>query len=171
MSRGISTVLDVGFAVVLVGASVAVLAGVPSPGLDGAASAQVGGASVAGSTMTVQYERPDGQSAVVTATVAGHLRDAALARRAGVGDAYVEAVEADVGTRIESTGASAQILGACSADAETGGALSEGAETVVAGPAPPTGEPVDATVYRWNGDEHRETVDCDPVVVVRRWSP
>lgn len=171
MNRGISTVLDVGFAIVLVGASVAVLAGVPTPGPDHGAEAGVGGVSVAGSTMTVEYERPDGQSAVATGTVAGHLRDAALARRAGVGDSYVAAVETDVAARIETTGAATQLVGACSPSARGGTDSRREPEPVVVGPAPPSGEPVDATVYRWNAVERPPTVECDPVVVVRRWSP
>lgn len=170
-NRGISTVLDVGFAVVLIGASVAVLAGVPMPAPDHGADAGVGGVSVAGSTMTVEYERPDGRSAVATGTVAGHLRDATLARQAGVGEDYVGAVERRVAERIETTGARTQLVGTCSVSAGTGVDSRGAAEPVVAGPAPPTGVPVDATVYRWNEGGRPGTADCDPVVVVRRWSP
>ncbi|MFB6133034.1 MAG: hypothetical protein ABEJ44_06490 [Halanaeroarchaeum sp.] len=171
MNRGISTVLDVGFAIVLVGASVAVLSGVPTSAPDHGADADVGGVSVAGSTLTVEYERRDGQSAIVTGTVAGHLRDAALARRAGVGADYVRAVERQVADRVEVTGARTQLVGACSVSAGVGDDSRGATEPVVAGPAPPTGEPVDATVYRWNAVERPPTVACDPVVVVRRWSP
>lgn len=171
MNRGISTVLDVGLAIVLIGASVAVLAGVPTPNPDHGADAEVGGVSVAGSTMTIEYDRPDGQSAVATGTVAGHLRDAALARRAGVGDDYVAAVESDVADRIETTGAPTQLVGACSRPDRGEDDSRRETEPVVAGPTPPTGEPVDATVYRWNADAGQSTGECDPVVVVRRWSP
>lgn len=182
MNRGISTVLDVGFAIVLVGASVAVLAGVPTTGVDQQPSVHVGGGvAVAGSTLTVQYERHDDRSAVVTRTVAGHVRDAAIARDQGVGETYVSTVEADVADRIEETGTPTQLVGACVDD---GRASMMGPETkhgsgdeardagmVVAGPAPPSGAPVDATVYRWNASAVPTSTDCQPVVVVRSWSP
>ncbi|WP_259519264.1 hypothetical protein [Halanaeroarchaeum sp. HSR-CO] len=182
MNRGISTVLDVGFAIVLVGASVAVLAGVPATGVDQQPAVHAsGGVAVAGSTMTVEYEREDDRSAVVTRTVAGHVRDAAIARDQGVGEPYVSAVEADVADRIAETGTRTQIVGACVEDgrASTMGPetrhesadAGQDAGTVVAGPAPPTGAPVDATVYRWNESAVPTSTACQPVVVVRSWSP
>ncbi|AKH97094.1 DUF7284 family protein [Halanaeroarchaeum sulfurireducens] len=168
MNRAISTVFDVGFAIVLVGASVAVLAGVPAPGTDQPPTVHSGGGvALSGSTMTVQYPREDGPPAVVTGTVAGHVRDAAVARHAGVGDDYVAAVEREVGTRIKDTGTRTQLVGACEPRNEP----STPADTIVVGPAPPTGDPVDATAYRWNETDDGGSRDCDPVVVVRRWSP
>lgn len=170
MNRAISTVLDVGFAIVLVSASVVVLAGVPAPDVDQRPAVQGGGgAAVAGSTMTVQYARDDGQQAAVTRTVAGHLRDAAIAREQAVGEAYVTAVADDLSDRIETTGTPTQLVGACvEQDGDVAGTETE---PVVAGPAPPTGVPVDATLYRWNESAVPASADCRPVVVVRRWSP
>ncbi|MFB6124724.1 MAG: hypothetical protein ABEJ59_02030 [Halanaeroarchaeum sp.] len=157
MSRGISTVVDVSLAVVLVGASVGVLAGVaptqpsppPRPGS--------GGAAVAGTTLAVDYDRADGASASVTATVAGHLRDAAIARNRSTDGRYVAAVTGAVGDRLDRVGVDAQLLASCPGD-----------DPVVAGRAPPTGGAVTATVYRWNASAEER---CAPVVVVRRWSP
>lgn len=181
MNRGISTVLDVGIAIVLVGASVAVLAGVPTSGVDQQPTVHAGGGdAIAGSTMTVQYERDGDRRAVVTRTVAGHVRDAAIASQTGVGEPYVTAVEEDVSDRIDDTGTRTQLVGACVADggpsasgAQTWNASDEGRHggTVVAGPAPPTGATVDATVYRWNESAVPTTAGCQPVVVVRSWSP
>lgn len=173
MNRAISTVLDVGVAMVLVGASVALLAGVPVPaGGDDVAVHAGGGSAVAGSTMTVEYERADGQQVQVTGTVAGLLHDAALSRQAGVGAPYVTAVETAVADRIQNTGTPTQLVGTCvPAD---GAAPTESVPApVVAGPTPPGDEPVDATTYRWNGNQDAATAtdDCDPLVVVREWSP
>lgn len=182
MNRGISTVLDVGFAIVLVGASVAVLAGVPTPGVDQQPVVHAGGGvAVAGSTMTVQYERDDDRPAIVTRTVAGHVRDAVISRDEGVGETYVTAVEDDVADRIEKTGTPTQLVGACVADGRAPTTASEPRQRngdegyddgmVVAGPTPPTGAPVDATLYRWNESAVPTSADCQPVVVVRSWSP
>lgn len=172
MNRGISTVLDVGVAIVLIGASVGVLAGVPTPAVDQRSAVHSGGGvAVAGSTMSVQYDREDGQTVVVTRTVAGHVRDAAIARHAGVGDAYTTAVESAVADRIEETGTRAQLVGACEANAEDLDREAADGGPVVVGPAPPMERPVDATVYRWNGTDSAATAACEPVVVVRSWSP
>lgn len=157
MSRAISTVVDVSLAVVLVGASVAVLSGVAPADPSPAPRPGSGGAAVAGSTLAVQYERPDGASASVAATVAGHLRDAAIARNRSTDDRYVEAVRSAVGDRLDRVGAPAQLVAACPGD-----------DPVVAGRTPPTGAAVAATVYRWNASTDDS---CAPVVVVRRWSP
>ena len=171
MSRGISTVLDVGIAIVLIGASVGVLAGVPVPTEEqGMAAHRGGGVAVAGSTMSVEYDREDGQTVVVTRTVAGHVRDAAIARDAGVGDAYTTAVESAVADRIGETGTRAQLVGACESVAEEPDREAADGDPFAVGPAPPLDRPVDATVYRWNGSDSEATADCEPVVVVRSWS-
>lgn len=170
MNRGISTVLDVGFAIVLVGASVAVLTGVPAPGpATPPADHLAGGVAVAGSTLTVQYDRADGESAVVTGTVGTLLRDAAIARHMGVGEPFATSVTAAVDDRIEGTGTPTQLVGAC-VPASASVSRSTIRDRVVAGPAPPTGASVDATVYKWNGSVAGRA-DCEPVVVVRSWSP
>lgn len=157
MSRGISTVVDVSLAVVLVGASVGVLSGVPAADPSPAPRPGSGGAAVAGSTLAVQYERADGESASVTATVAGHLRDAAIARNRSGDERYVAAVTRAVGDRLDRVGAHANLVASCPGD-----------DPVVAGRTPPTGAAVTATVYRWNASADDS---CAPVVVVRRWSP
>ena len=171
MTRAISTVLDVGVAIVLIGASVAVFAGVPAPAADtDAPTVSTGGSSLAGSTMTVEYERTDGQPVVVTGTVAGLLRDAAIARHEGVGETYVEAVEDSVTDRIDATGTPTQLLGTCGSLDGTGRTATDNRTQVVAGTSPPTGQPVEATVYRWNASPTGASADCDPAVVLRRWS-
>lgn len=171
MTRAISTVLDVGVAIVLIGASVAVFAGVPAPtdGTD-ALALSTGGSSLAGSTMTVQYERSDGQEVVVTGTVAGLLRDAAIARYDGVGEAYVDAVEESVTDRIDATGTPTQLVGTCGTPDGFGGEAADDRTQVVSGASPPSGHPVEATVYRWNASPTGTAADCDPAVVLRRWS-
>jgi len=168
MNRGISTVVDVSVAIVLVGASVALLAGVPAPDSPSHQAPGTGGTAIAGSTTTVQYERVDGQTAVVTGTAAGLLRDAAIARYRGTGGPFVEAVARSVASRIERTGTPAQLVAAC-----------PGSDPVVAGTAPPDERPVRATVYHWNestlanasaATDRGDAADrCRPVVVVRRW--
>lgn len=168
MNRGISTVLDVGVAIVLVGASVAVLAGVPTPGAtEDVATHTGGGVAVAGSTMTVSYERPDGQTASVTRTVAGHLSVAAKTRATDSGDDYTTAVERDVAERIEDTGTSTQLASACVRETPES---SQVESTVVVGQAPPGDATVDAVVYRPK-ESTSDSSECDPVVVVRSWSP
>lgn len=162
MSRGMSTVVDVALATVLIGASVAVFVGAPPPAGGGDATPIMpdsGGVAVAGATLTVSYRRADGERATVTGTVAGLLRDAAIARRRGTGRRYVDAVRRRIDRRIDRVGTPAQLVGACGM-----------AEPVVAGPTPPGDAPVIATVYRWNRTAANGT-DCRPVVVVRRWSP
>ncbi|MFB6069606.1 MAG: hypothetical protein ABEJ76_01175 [Halanaeroarchaeum sp.] len=158
MTRGLSTVVDVAFAILLVGSSVAVLSGVhpadPAPRVQPG----TGGEAVAGSTMTVRYERADGASAAVTGTVAGLVRDAAIARHRGVGGRYVAAVTDAVDDRLAETGVRAQIVGACPGD-----------DPVVAGQTPAGSRGIRATAYRWNATEGVD--DCRPTVVVRRWSP
>jgi hypothetical protein len=169
MTRAISTVLDVGVAIVLIGASVAVFAGVPAPAEETDTLApSTGGSGLAGSTMTVQYERTDGQAVVVTGTVAGLLRDAAIARHEGDGDAYVDAVEESVADRIDATGTPTQLLGTCGTADDIGSGANR--TQVVSGPSPPTGQPVEATVYRWNTSATGTAADCHPAVVLRRWS-
>lgn len=171
MSRAISTVLDVGLAIVLVGASVAVFAGVPTPAADPARPVpSTGGDTLAGSTMTVQYERADGQDVAVTGTVAGLVRDAAIARQESASEAYVDAVEESVADRIDETGTATQLVGACEDDSGRDAVPSANRSPVVAGPTPPSGQSVDATVYRWNESSDAGTANCDPIVVVRRWS-
>lgn len=171
MSRAISTVLDVGVAIVLVGASVAVFAGVPSPAAEPERPVpSTGGDTIAGSTMTVQYERTDGQDVAVTGTVAGLLRDAAIARHESASEAYVGAVEESVTDRIDETGTATQLVGACAAGSGGDALPSANRSPVVAGPSPPSGQSVDATVYRWNESSAAGSADCDPIVVVRRWS-
>lgn len=164
MNRGISTVVDVAIAIVLVGASVALLSGVPAPDQPTHPSSESAGAAIAGSTTTVHYDRADGQSAVVTGTAAGLLRDAAIARHRGVGEPFVEAVARTVARRIERTGTRAQLVAAC-----------PDSDPVVAGTGPPDERPVSATVFRWGRSGVNGTTDeedrCHPVVVVRRWSP
>lgn len=160
MNRGISTVVDVSLAIVLVGTSVAVLSGVPAAHSQLMTTPNTGGAAVAGSTLTVEYERPDGEMATVTGTVAGLLRDAAIARSRGPAGEYAGAVTSAIGGRLDRTGAPAQLVAGCG-----------GIDPVVAGPHPPTGVAVTATVYRWNGTASGADRQCRPVVVVRRWSP
>ncbi|MFB6094007.1 MAG: hypothetical protein ABEJ77_03605 [Halanaeroarchaeum sp.] len=169
MNRGISTVLDVGIAMVLIGASVAVIAGVPAPDEGASRVPEVGETAIGGSTLTVRYDRPDGPDAVVTGTATGLIRDAALGRGTPAGAAYADAVERAVTERIEETSARVQIVGACSTgDVDPDDV--DGERRVVAGPAPPGDRPVDATLYRWNATRRSDGTACSPVVVVRRWS-
>ncbi|MFB6135110.1 MAG: hypothetical protein ABEJ55_08990 [Halanaeroarchaeum sp.] len=162
MSRGISTVLDVGIAIVVVGAAVGILVGIPSPSSNqGGTAAPVDGAAIAGSTTTITYPRDGGGPAVVTGTAAGLLADAARARQDGTGAAYVDAITAAIDERIDDTGATTQLVAACTAGPSR-------RDHVVAGPAPPGGVAVDATTYHLDGNVSE---GCRPVVVLRRWSP
>ena len=159
--RGISTPIDVALGLLLVGlATGVVVTAAPTPVETPPDDAR---AAMLGSSVTVQFDTDAGEW-TVRETVGGLLGAAA---RAGHGDqtaretAYRSAARETITEHVETHGAHVQLIGVC-----------RGAGTVdplIAGPTPPGDRPIRATVYDPPKDSAR--AHCDPIVVLRRWSP
>jgi hypothetical protein len=159
--RGISTPIDVALGLLLVGlATGVVVTAAPTPVETPPDDAR---AAMLGSSVTVHFDTDAGEW-TVRETVGGLLGAAA---RAGHGDrtpreeAYRSAARETLTEHVDTHGAHVQLVGVC-----------RGAETVdpvIAGPTPPGDRPIRATVYDLPTDSAQP--HCDPIVVLRRWSP
>lgn len=172
--RGLSTPLDVAVGLLLVGAAVGVIAGVPA---HQSSQADPGprGSVLLGSVIEVSYETERGPAAV-TGTIGGLVGEAVIATgptaQAGSSSAnksaetraFVEAVRRKVGGRVSELGVPIQIVGYCRSGA---------GDPLVIGRSVPQGAAVTASVYDSSQPAtlNRSTAaECDPAVVVRRWS-
>ncbi|AOW80638.1 hypothetical protein HTSR_1462 [Halodesulfurarchaeum formicicum] len=159
--RGVSTVLDVVLGLLLVGLAAGVLVtSIPQPADPPTAD---GTPSVLGSTLTVEYETSAGAHSV-EATVGTLLGDAILASHGSQTPrtaAFRSAVETRVSSHLETHGLPVQLVGSCRGNEST--------DPLVVGPAPPGDQVVRATVYQVPAPASA-TEQCEPVVVVRRWS-
>lgn len=159
--RAISTPIDVVLGLVLVGLATGVVAtAVPAPvdtPTDGGQSA------ILGSSITVQFETEAGEW-TVRETVGGHLADAALAGQESNSRnvAYRDATRTAISNYVETHGRHVQVIGVCRGTE---------ADPLIAGRTPPGDRPVRATVYEVPYSTGTSEPDCDPVVVLRRWSP
>ena len=162
--RGISTPIDVALGLLLVGlATGVVVTAAPAPVETPPDDAR---AAILGSSVTVEFDT-DAGAWTVRETVGGLLAEGA---RAGHGEqtprdrAYRRAARQTITEHVATHGVHLQLIGVC-----------RGAETVdplVAGPTPPGDRPIRATVYDVPKPQHSTTrASCDPIVVLRRWSP
>lgn len=159
--RGVSTPIDVVLGLLLVGIATGVVAtAAPTPVEK---PPQGGQEAILGSSLTVEFETEAGNWTVRN-TVGGHLAAAARAGQSSRSDrasAYRSATQAAVSELVETHGMHVQILGACRGPARP--------TPLVAGRTPPPDRPVSATVYERPG--LASDGECQPVVVLRRWSP
>ena len=165
-NRGMSTPLDVALGLLLVGAAVGVIAGI-QPAVPDTPDSR--GSVLLGSQIEVTYETADGP-AQVSGTMGGLLGDAV---RAGTGKvdsrdrAFRRAVTEAADSRVSALGPPIQVIGYCTANPR------EPASLVVGEMVPPE-TPIRAAVYELPTDDRESTrspADCQPAVVVRRWSP
>ncbi|MBS3759866.1 DUF7284 family protein [Halodesulfurarchaeum sp.] len=161
--RAISTPIDVVLGLLLVGIATGVVAtAVPAPietPSDG------GQAAILGSSLTVEFES-EGSNWTVHETVGGHLADAALAGDGANSSrkvAYRQATRAAITDHVETHGAPVQVIGVCRGTQE--------ADPLLAGRTPPGDRPIRATVYELPQPIGINETECQPVVVLRRWSP
>ncbi|MDZ7849306.1 MAG: hypothetical protein U5K70_00320 [Halodesulfurarchaeum sp.] len=163
--RGISTPIDVVLGLLMVGlAAGVVVTAAPAP-VD--APPNDARATILGSSVTVEFGTDAGDW-TVRKTVGGLLADAAVA---GQGDltvherAYRRATRKAITDHVQTHNAHLQLVGVCRG--------TESVEPLVAGQSPPNDRPIRATVYEVpqppsDGESQHA---CDPIVVLRRWSP
>jgi hypothetical protein len=153
----------------LVSASVLVIGGIDLPS---DRTPTVRGTTHVGGSMTVSYHGQNGDASV-TGTMGGLLCDAAVVATDPdtPGDrAFVDAVRTGVDRHVERHGIPVQFVATCNRNAT-------GAKRVaiVAGREPPSDVTVTTTVYHGSPSEVvtpcTEANSCEPIVVVRRWSP
>lgn len=178
-SRGISTVVDVAIGLLLVSAAVSVIAGINPPADN---TPETSGSVLLGSRVDVQVAA-SGPETTVTGTMGGMVGDAVLAGQPPVtarDRAFRRAVRAAVERRISETGVPIQVIGYCRGGAAAGaggddGSMPSGQAIFVAGADTPPERPIRAVVYDVPGGPATGTPsgnrDCEPAVVVRRWSP
>lgn len=163
VDRAISTPIDVVLGLLLVGIATGVVAtAVPAPiqtPSDG------GQAAILGSSITVEFES-EGNHWTVHETVGGHLADAALAGHGPNSNrtaAYRQATRAAISNHVETHGVHGQVIGVCRGPSAV--------DPIIAGRTPPDDQPVRATVYELPQPTGTNETECEPVVVLRRWSP
>lgn len=163
--RGISTPIDVVLGLLMVGlAAGVVVTAAPAPVESPPDDAR---AALLGSSVTVEFGTDDGDW-TVRKTVGGLLADAAVA---GQGEpstrerAYRSAARAAITDHVETHNAHLQLVGVCRGPATI--------EPLVAGRTPPADRPIRATVYELPRPSTGPTggSGCEPIVVLRRWSP
>lgn len=160
--RALSTPIDVVLGLLLIGiATGVVVTAVPAPVEEPPADVQT---AILGSSLTVAYETDDG-TGTVQETVGGLLADAAMAGHGPTAErdiAFREATQQAIAEHIETHGAPVQVIGVCRGAGSV--------DPLVVGRTPPPDQPIRATVY-----EPPQTgsgpPECQPVVVLRRWSP
>lgn len=159
--RAVSTPIDVVLGLLLIAIATAVVAtAVPAPAPEPPADVQP---AILGSTVTVEYETDAGRY-TVRETVGGVVADGALAgygQKSARKEAFREAISQRLTAHIETHGAHVQLIGACRDTVSV--------DPLIAGRTPPDDTPVRATVYQ--PPPPAGSSDCQPVVVLRRWSP
>ncbi|MFB6085360.1 MAG: hypothetical protein ABEJ84_00920 [Halodesulfurarchaeum sp.] len=161
--RGISTPIDVVLGLLMIGlaAGVVVMA-VPAPVETPPDDAR---AAILGSSIVVEFDTDAGDW-TVRETVGGLLADAAVA---GWGvetppeRAYRRATRTAITDHIETHGVHLQLVGVCRG--------AESIDPLVAGRPPKADRPVRATVYELPSTQSGGSSGCEPIVVLRRWSP
>lgn len=166
--RGLSTPIDVSIALVLVAASVLVIGGIdpvePDP-------PDVQGSALLGGPLEITYNG-DAGTVTVAGTVGGLMSDAAVVAttsNSAEDAAFVSAVEHSADRELERRGVPAQVVATC--NRSDAGSVTQ----IEAGPRPPADAVVYATVYRRTPASPRDGAErtdrCEPLIVVRRWSP
>lgn len=164
-NRGISTPIDVVLGLLLVGlAAGVVVTAAPAPVESPPDDAR---AAILGSSVTVEFGTDAGDW-TVRKTVGGLLADAAVADQGKPSpreQAYRSAAREAITDHVETHNAHLQVVGVCRGTEPT--------DPLVAGRTPPADRPVRATVYELPRPSAAATGEsaCEPIVVLRRWSP